>query len=76
MLLLNLSFPRRLTHSVEVMENNFPHILKVNFQGQAMEIARQCVQPPLRRKPQYARLFHFYSLMIFMQNLAKVAWRI
>ncbi|XP_078312740.1 uncharacterized protein LOC144619196 [Crassostrea virginica] len=36
---------------LEITENNFPDILKINFLGQAIEIARQCVQPPLKKKP-------------------------
>lgn len=36
---------------LEMSENNFPDILKTNFLGQAVEIARQCVQPPLKKKP-------------------------
>ncbi|KAL8575354.1 hypothetical protein ACOMHN_048647 [Nucella lapillus] len=38
----------------EVAEYNLPHFLKVNFQAQAVEIARQCVQPPLKKKPKDA----------------------
>ncbi|XP_076444914.1 uncharacterized protein LOC143282914 [Babylonia areolata] len=36
---------------VEISEHNLPNFLKVNFQAQAIEIARQCVQPPLKKKP-------------------------
>lgn len=35
----------------EIPEHNLPQFLKTNFQAQATEIARQCVQPPLRKKP-------------------------
>ena len=41
------------TNRTEVTEHNLPHFLKVNFQAQAVEIARQCVQPPLRKKPKW-----------------------
>ena len=43
---------------IQVMEHNFPHFLKVNFEAQAIEIARQCVQPPLRKKPKWEKLKH------------------
>jgi hypothetical protein len=36
---------------VDVKDHNFPGFLKINFVAQAIEIARQCVQPPLRKKP-------------------------
>lgn len=36
---------------MEVTEHNLPQFLKVNFTAQALEIARQCVQPPLSKKP-------------------------
>ncbi|XP_069102290.1 uncharacterized protein [Argopecten irradians] len=37
--------------TVEVDEHNYPELLKTNFAGQAIEIARRCVQPPLKKKP-------------------------
>ncbi|KAK7108434.1 hypothetical protein V1264_016176 [Littorina saxatilis] len=37
--------------TVEITEHNLPEFLKVNFQAQSIEIARRCVQPPLRKKP-------------------------
>lgn len=36
---------------LEIIDHNFPELLKVNFEAQAVEYARQCVQPPLRKKP-------------------------
>ncbi|XP_029658259.1 uncharacterized protein LOC115232497 [Octopus sinensis] len=36
---------------VDFVEYNFPELLKINFLAQANEYARQCVQPPLRKKP-------------------------
>ncbi|XP_035825482.1 uncharacterized protein LOC101862840 [Aplysia californica] len=35
----------------EITEHNFPEFLRVNFQAQAVEIARQCVHPPLKKNP-------------------------
>nr|KAG5708892.1 hypothetical protein BaRGS_009301 [Batillaria attramentaria] len=35
----------------EITEHNLPQFLKTNFQAQATEIARQCIQPPLKKKP-------------------------
>lgn len=37
--------------ATEVTEHNLPPLLKTNFQAQATEIARQCAQPPLKKKP-------------------------
>jgi len=36
---------------VEVTSHNFPEVIGMNVQGQSVEIARKCVQPPLKRKP-------------------------
>lgn len=36
---------------IEASESNFPDLLKVFFVGQAVEIARRCVQPPLKPNP-------------------------
>ncbi|VDI52115.1 Hypothetical predicted protein [Mytilus galloprovincialis] len=36
---------------IELEDHNFPEILKVNFISQATEIARKCVQPPIKKKP-------------------------
>ncbi|KAK3097418.1 hypothetical protein FSP39_009473 [Pinctada imbricata] len=36
---------------IEVLDNNFPEMLKTIFLGQAVEIARKCVQPPLKKNP-------------------------
>ncbi|RUS76937.1 hypothetical protein EGW08_015310 [Elysia chlorotica] len=35
----------------EITDHNFPEFLRTNFQAQATEAARQCVQPPLKKKP-------------------------
>lgn len=35
---------------IEAAESNFPELLKKFFVGQAVEIARKCVQPPLKPK--------------------------
>ncbi|GFN80703.1 E3 ubiquitin protein ligase rin2 [Plakobranchus ocellatus] len=35
----------------DISEHNFPEFLRINFQAQATELARQCVQPPLKKKP-------------------------
>jgi len=35
----------------EITECNFPEFLRINFQAQSVEIARQCVQPPIRKNP-------------------------
>ncbi|XP_067674988.1 uncharacterized protein [Haliotis asinina] len=35
----------------EIEDCNFPPLLKTFFQAQAIEISRQCVQPPLKKKP-------------------------
>lgn len=43
-------YPNELTQ-VEVTNTNFPDMLKVNFSTQCIEIARKCVEPPLRKKP-------------------------
>ena len=37
--------------SVECEEHNFPELLKLNFLGECIDIARKCVQPPLRKSP-------------------------
>ncbi|XP_052811888.1 uncharacterized protein LOC128239326 [Mya arenaria] len=37
--------------SIEVAESNFPDLLKKFFVGQAVELARRCVQPPPKPKP-------------------------
>lgn len=37
--------------SIELKGSNFPSILEAHFFGQAKEIARQCIQPPLRKDP-------------------------
>ncbi|CAL1546180.1 unnamed protein product [Lymnaea stagnalis] len=37
--------------SLQIDEHNFPEFLRVNFQAQAAEIARQCVHPPLKHNP-------------------------
>ncbi|XP_063224127.1 uncharacterized protein LOC134531960 [Bacillus rossius redtenbacheri] len=37
--------------SVEEAETNFPPLLRRFFVGHAKEIARQCVEPPLRKQP-------------------------
>ncbi|KAK7500064.1 hypothetical protein BaRGS_00008611 [Batillaria attramentaria] len=37
--------------ATEITEHNLPQFLKTNFQAQATEIARQCIQPPLKKKP-------------------------
>ena len=34
---------------IEVLDHNFPESLKRNFQSQAEEIARQCVQAPIKK---------------------------
>lgn len=36
---------------IEAAESNFPDLLKVFFIGQAVEVARKCVQPPLKPNP-------------------------
>ena len=36
---------------IEITDQNFPDVVKANYTGQAVEIARRCVQPPLKRKP-------------------------
>lgn len=36
---------------IEIGEQNFPNLLKLNFTTQAEEIARQCVEAPLKKKP-------------------------
>ena len=36
---------------IEFKGSNFPKILEHHFVAQAVEIARQCVQPPLRKDP-------------------------
>ena len=36
---------------VEITYHNFPESLKRHFLSQAEEIARKCVQPPLKKKP-------------------------
>lgn len=43
-------YPKRQVQ-LEVADQNFPDLLKVNFIGNAIEIARRCVQPPLKKKP-------------------------
>ncbi|XP_041354716.1 uncharacterized protein LOC121372466 [Gigantopelta aegis] len=35
----------------EITDTNFPILLRTNFQAQAIEIARQCIQPPLKKTP-------------------------
>ncbi|XP_060071641.1 uncharacterized protein LOC132551507 [Ylistrum balloti] len=37
--------------TVEVDEHNYPDLLKTNFAAQAIEIARRCVQAPIKKKP-------------------------
>ncbi|XP_023931502.1 uncharacterized protein LOC106155069 [Lingula anatina] len=37
--------------SIEVADHNFPEPLTVNILAQANEIARRCVQPPLKKRP-------------------------
>ena len=37
--------------SIEAEECNFPDLLRVFFLGQAVEIARKCVQPPKKPNP-------------------------
>lgn len=37
--------------NVEHKDCNFPDVFKKYFTAQAVELARQCVQPPLKRKP-------------------------
>ncbi|XP_013780599.1 uncharacterized protein LOC106464969 isoform X2 [Limulus polyphemus] len=36
---------------VELKESNFPDLFTKFFCGQSLEISRQCIQPPLKRKP-------------------------
>ncbi|KAF6036413.1 hypothetical protein EB796_005278 [Bugula neritina] len=36
---------------VECVDHNFPELFKQNFFGQCVEIARRCVEPPLRKNP-------------------------
>lgn len=36
---------------IELEEHNFTELLKINFISQAIEIARKCVQPPIKKKP-------------------------
>ena len=40
-----------LVSRVEITGHNFPESLKRHFLSQAEEIARKCVQPPLKKKP-------------------------
>lgn len=40
-----------LSHRIELKESNFPENLVKVFLGQAMDIARRCVEAPLRRRP-------------------------
>merc|ERR1712062_320032 len=35
----------------EITECNFPDFLRINFQAQAVETARQCVIPPIKKNP-------------------------
>ena len=49
-------------YSVEVTDHNFSKMLKNNFTGQIEELARRCVQPPLRRKPKYVCTFRTREL--------------
>ncbi|XP_064617730.1 LOW QUALITY PROTEIN: uncharacterized protein LOC135481891 [Liolophura sinensis] len=35
----------------EVTDSNFPELLRMNFQAQAEEISRRCIQPPLKKTP-------------------------
>lgn len=39
---------------IELEDHNFPETLKINFLSQAVEIARRCVQPPMKKKPKEA----------------------
>ena len=48
---------KQLDYRVELKESNFPeHLVRV-FVGRAVDMARQCVEPPLRRNPRYVERF-------------------
>lgn len=42
-----------LSYRIELKESNFPENLVKVFIGQAVDIARRCVEAPLRRRPKY-----------------------
>ncbi|ELU12713.1 hypothetical protein CAPTEDRAFT_129847 [Capitella teleta] len=44
------NYPLEVT-GVEISDTNFPSHLSIHFASQSFEIARQCVQPPLRKNP-------------------------
>ena len=46
---------------VTVADQNFPNMLKANYEGQLKEIVRKCVEPPIRKKPGY-------STFLFIKN--------
>ena len=45
-----------LSHRIELKDSNFPENLVKVFMGQAVDIARRCVEEPLRRRPKYVHL--------------------
>lgn len=44
------------SHRIELKGSNFPENLVKVFMGQAVDIARRCVEAPLRCRPKYVRL--------------------
>lgn len=36
---------------VELVEQNFPDVIRQNLLGNAIEITRKCIQPPVKKKP-------------------------
>jgi len=55
---------------VEFKSSNFPKILEQHFVGQAIEMSRQCVQPPLRKDPKAAAFEAKSSLYPVVEYLA------
>ena len=35
----------------QIIDQNLPDVLKIYMEAQAVEIARRCVQPPLKKNP-------------------------
>lgn len=57
---------------IEFKGSNFPAILEAHFLGQAKEIARQCVQPPLRKDPKAGAFEPKPSLYPVLEYLAGI----
>jgi len=56
---------------IDFKGSNFPNLLETHFVAQAKEIARQCVQPPLKKNPRAPPFVPSPSLLPVIRYLAK-----